>query len=65
MLENVPSRAELNSRMEDSDHGGEEDLSYVSGDERDFNESVQEQRLVPNELKRNLKYSNPVKTRIE
>jgi hypothetical protein len=28
----------------DDNLGGEEDLSYVSGDERDFNESVQELR---------------------
>jgi hypothetical protein len=29
----------------DVDHFGEEDLSYVSGDERDFNEQVQELNL--------------------
>lgn len=45
---------------------GEEDLSYVSGDERDFNESVQELRFGAHDTRRQrMKNVSPIQQRIE
>lgn len=45
---------------------GEEDLSYISGDERDFNEVVFENQLQPrNDIRMLSKATSPLQQRIE